>query len=109
MIVKCIRSDEWVSIGKEYTVLGVYGRGSEIKYRLIGNDKRTPALHKSHLFALTSSSIPGDWLFLVHSGDKWELSPAEFADDKFWTAYFDGNPAAKIKFAEVVSRLESTK
>lgn len=106
MRVRCIKKDAWVTAGKEYLVLGIYGRGTSFKYRLIGDDKRTPALHDSELFQLTAPQIPNDWIFRVFPDSEWEMTPAAWASEGFWTAYFDGDAAARAAFSQVVSALE---
>lgn len=105
MKVRCTTKDAWLTLGKEYIVLGVYGRGATFKYRLIGDDGRTPALHNAELFELTSSRIPGDWIFKVYPNKEWAITPAAWATHGFWTAYFDGDAAAKAIFTQVLSAL----
>lgn len=106
MKVRCIKKDAWLTIGKEYLVLGVYGGGASFKYRLIGDDNYTPALHDAGLFELISPQIPRDWIFRVYPGAEWEITPAAWATEGFWGAYFDGDVSAKTVFTEVVSTLE---
>ena len=105
MKVRCIKNDAWVTPGKEYLVLGVYGRGASIKYRLVGDDGHTPALQDAELFELTSPDIPKDWIFRVYPASEWEMTPAAWARDGFWTAYFEGDATAKVTYAQVVSAL----
>jgi len=103
--VRCIKSDAWVTLGKEYLVLGIYGRGASFKYRLVGDDGHTPALQDADSFELTSGQIPKDWIFRVYQASEWEIVPLGLAGDGFWTAYFDGDAAARIAFTQVVSTL----
>ena len=105
MRVRCTKNDAWVTIGKEYIVLGVYGRGISFKYRLIGDDTHTPALHDAALFELTSSQIPGDWVFRAYPNMEWEITPEAWAIEGFWPAYFDGDSTANDLFKKVVLAL----
>jgi hypothetical protein len=105
MKVRCIKQDSWLSVGREYLVLGTYGRGASFKYRLIADDGRTPALHDAELFELTSPLIPRDWVFKVYPSMEWEMAPTAWAGEGFWVAYFDGDAAAKTTFARIVSEL----
>jgi hypothetical protein len=106
MKVRCIKKDAWIAVGKEYPVLGLYGRGSSFKYRLIGDDNVTPALHDAELFEVTSPEIPEGWIFRVYPASEWEMTPAAWAREGFWTAYFDGDAVAKATFSHVVSALQ---
>lgn len=106
MKIRCVKKDAWVTIGVEYHVLGVHGRGALFKYRIVGDDSQTPALHDEKLFELTSSEIPKDWIFRVYPGSEWELTPSAWASGGFWTAYFDGDTAAKAIFTQVMSVLQ---
>jgi hypothetical protein len=106
--VRCIKKDPWVTVGKEYLVLGVYGREASFKYRLIGDDKITPALQDAELFELTSPQIPRDWIFRVYPESQWEMTPAAWATPGFWTAYFDGDADAKSIFSQVVLAMQES-
>jgi hypothetical protein len=106
MKVRCIKKDAWVTFGKEYLVFGVYGRGASLKYRLIGDDGHTPALQDAVLFELISSEIPKGWIFRIYPASEWEITPAAWASDGFWTSYFNGDAATKITFTQVVLELQ---
>jgi hypothetical protein len=103
--IRCIKKDPWLTIGKEYLVLGVYGRGNSFKYRILADDGRTPALHDSDLFELVSAKIPREWVFHVYPPSEWEISPAVLAEEGFWVAYFDGDATARADFDQVVLAL----
>lgn len=97
-------SDGWLTIGREYIVLGVYGRSGAIKYRILG-DERTPALHDVGQFRVLSSEIPSGWEFRLFDDQEWEITPAAFAGEGFWTAYFDGDPSARSAFDRIALEL----
>ena len=99
-------NDGWVTIGRNYLVLGVYGRSNTIKYRILGDDDRTPALQLAEQFEITSPEIPADWIFRVYSPSEWEILPAAWSIDGFWMAYFDGEPSAKAIFEQEVSAMK---
>jgi hypothetical protein len=103
--VRCVKKDAWVTIGKEYLILGIYGQRASFKYRLIGDDRHTPALHDEEIFELSSPEIPDGWIFRAYPASEWEMTPAAWASDGFWTAYFDGDAAAKALFSQVLSAL----
>lgn len=116
MKVACIRlnqpteanspnQDGWVTVGREYVVLEVCGRGSSLKYRILGDDGVTPALQAAEQFEITSPEIPSDWIFRVYPPQEWELTPAAWSADGFWMAYFDGDASAKDLFEKIASAL----
>ncbi len=100
-----VESDGWLTIGREYVVLGIYGREREIKFRILGDDGVTPALHKSDKFKIVSSDIPPDWIFRIFSGNEWEIGPLAWSNDGFWSAYFDGDLFARAIFDKIAVAL----
>ena len=99
------KSDGWLTIGREYVVLGIYGREREIKFRILGDDGTTPALHSSDRFKVISSDIPSDWTFRIFPGNEWEIGPAAWSGAGFWNAYFDGEPSARTVFDAIAIAL----
>lgn len=98
-------SDGWVTIGQEYVVLGIYGRGEEIKFRILGDDGTTPALQPAERFTVTLSNIPTDWVFRLYSSKEWEITPAAWSSNGFWVAYFDGEVSARASFISIATAL----
>lgn len=97
--------DGWITPGKNYIVLGIHGTKSEIKYRIVGDDGMTPALHVNNNFEIMNPSIPQGWIFKIYPNSEWELTPASWAEDGFWESYFDGNPNAVETFRDVADAL----
>jgi hypothetical protein len=62
-------------------------------------------LHDAESFELSSPRIATGWIFKSYANSEWEMTPAAWAADGFWTAFFDGDAAAKGIFAQVVSEL----
>lgn len=93
----------WLTIGKEYVVLSVYGRGDRLDYRIIGDDRFTPALQAASQFEIIDGNIPNDWMFRQYSDSEWVIMPAAWSADGFWVAYFDREASARAIFEQVVS------
>jgi hypothetical protein len=103
-----VKQDAWLTVGKEYVVLSVNGRGSTIKYRLLGDDRTTPALHNAEQFEITSPKIPEDWVFRIYPrASEWVITPSSWAGEGFWTAYFDADAAAKSLLEKTALAIES--
>lgn len=100
-------SDGWLTLNREYHVLGVYGRPSGMSYRILGDDGVTPALHPADRFQVTSPAIPNGWVLKTYRGSEWELTPALLAEDGFWELYFDGDSSAERTFRQVMTTVEA--
>lgn len=98
---------EWVSPGKTYVILGVFGHEQSIKYRIVGDNSGGPALHDAKLFDLQDKKIPSGWVFTPFSSGDWELGPIEFAGDGFWEKYFDGDLLTEEIFENIKNLLEA--
>ena len=104
------RSNGWLTVGNEYTVLSIYGgrQGVPIKYRLIGDrNQNTPAMHDVTQFEIISPDIPSGWTFKLYSDQEWSLEPAAWAKKGFWEAYFDQDKDAQEIFEKEVERIKS--
>jgi hypothetical protein len=90
-----------LTVGNEYTVLGIHGgEPGSIRYRLMGDDQHTPAIHNAEQFDIVSSEISSGWVFQIYPSLAWSLGPAAWAKKGFWEAYFDGDNEAKAIFDE---------
>ena len=98
-------SDGWLTIGKEYVVVSVYGRGDRLDYRIVGDDGFTPALQSAGQFEIVEDAIPDNWVFRRYSDSEWVIMPAAWAAEGFWTAYFDGDASARAAFDQVILQL----
>ena len=99
-------SSAWISVGSDYLVLGVYGRSSSIKLRIIGDDGRTPVLQDAEQFELISRTIPNNWTFRLLDKNEWEITPIAWSSDGFWVSYFNGDAEAKALFRDQVIAME---
>jgi hypothetical protein len=97
--------DGWLTIGRDYVVLEVYGRPSGVEYRLIGDDGLTPAIHSAEQFEIISPEIPNGWIFQMRADLSWVLRPFAWAEQSFWASYFDGDASAQSTFNRTVSEL----
>jgi hypothetical protein len=101
------KSDGWVTIGRHYVVLAVYGRGDGLRYRIIGDDGITPAFQDAEQFEITSSEIPTNWIFRVYPNLEWEMTHKAFSDSGFWSAFFDGDSSATSIFEQMVLEMNA--
>lgn len=117
MIVRCVRiineqtgellpPNSWLTIGKKYHVLSIFVADGEVpKYRLIGDDGVTPALHTSSQFDVVSDTLPSVWKAHSVPFKFFELAPGSWTAPGFWEAYFDGDPEAEAIFRESCRKL----
>ena len=118
MIVQCIMlgtptlnaapavNDGWITLGHKYAVLGVYGRHGTVRFRILGDNRMTPALHNSEHFEIVSATIPLGWIYDMGRANEWRIVPKTFSNPGFWTAYFDGDMEARRIFSVTLSELE---
>ncbi len=99
-------SDGWLTIGHEYIVLSIYGGKDSVKFRILDDQKVTPALHSAEHFVITDPTVPPDWAFNLNSEEEeWRLGPTAWSADGFWSAFFDGDPSAQALFDNVAAKL----
>lgn len=96
----------WLTVGKEYMVLGIYGDGATLKYRLIADDNHTPGLQDADQFEITAPEIPSGWMFHIYQAGQWVMQPSAWVKTGFWEAYFDQDEAAELIFDTEVLRLK---
>lgn len=102
-----LKSDGWLTIGREYVVLGIYGRGKDISFRILGDDGRIPALHSAEQFEIQVPELPANWVFHLFPGSDWEIGPTAWSGEGFWNAYFDGDALARDVFEKEVVTLDA--
>jgi len=104
-----VSCDSWLTVGSIYLVLGVYGRGSSIKFRVMSDEGVTPALHDANQFEIIAPEIPNSWIFRTFPNSEWQLIPAAWAGKGFWEAYFDRDAAARSLFDAEVAAMQEAK
>ena len=114
MRVRCIKpsfqgemppeGDRWLTIGREYDVLCVsFSADNTARFRLIGNDKHTPAIFAGELFEISDKSIPKNWVISRRGEHDYTFGPETWSEVGFWTRFFDGEPEAQAVFRHEVS------
>jgi hypothetical protein len=96
-----LEKSSWLTVGKVYHVLeiSIDQRGT-IKFRLVGDDEKTPALHLWTQFSLASNVIPSCWIVDLRPEVLFSLRPRTWAGRGFWERYFDGDSLAREQFEE---------
>jgi hypothetical protein len=107
MRVRCVRvpssrvgveleSSPWVTVGREYPVLGVLAVwGKRIKLHLLTDDGENIGWFESHCFEVTDSTFPSNWIAQIRDNGTFRLAPASWLVDGFWERYYDDfDPAA---------------
>ena len=89
------KASAWLTIGKIYYVLSViYSWSGVLKYRIIGDDQETPALHDARQFETVSSVIPSNWIVISSLDRGFQMMPKSWSRIGFWEEYFDGDSKA---------------
>jgi len=93
--------DRWLTIGREYDVLCVsFSADNHVSFRLIGNDKHTPALFGGELFDVTDQSIPKNWVVCKKGEREYTFGPRTWSEVGYWERFFDGDPEAQTVFGQ---------
>ena len=115
MKVKCVKfirpgDENFLTIGKEYLVLGLSITLNESKYRII-SDFGTPILCSIENFTITNQNISKNWIAQSYANNSFSMLPKRWADNSlwqysFWEDYFsDDDAKAKQVFEEEVAKM----
>jgi hypothetical protein len=118
MRVRCIKpsfqgeippdGDRWLTIGREYDVLCIsFSSDKHVSFRLIGNDKHTPALFGGELFDVTDQSIPKNWVICKTGEHDYTFGPRAWSEVGYWERYFDREEKAITVFHEQCNLMNS--
>ena len=90
-----------LAVGCEYVVLSIEASpGRQVSLRLVGDDKRLPALHSSDQFIIVTSDMPSNWEVQIGKNGFLELAPHSWLRAGFWEDYFDGEQTAIAAYEE---------
>lgn len=88
-------NDPWLTVGKTYSVLSIFFSWKGIlKFRLIGDDGKTPALHDARQFEPITSKLPKTWGIDFQPNNYFEIAPRTWLEQGFWERFFDGDKEA---------------
>lgn len=100
-IIDEIKGDEkdsspFLTVGKEYVVLGIYIKNHDIqKYLIISDDNDdVPILTNVSQFRITCNRIPKCWRVGLNLNGKLYFAPEEWEKDDFWEDLYDEKPEA---------------
>lgn len=89
-------SSPWVTVDREYTVLGVLAEfGGRIQLNLLTDDGQSLGWFGSDCFLTLDPAIPPSWSSRIREGGTLELAPHDWLSEGFWERYYEGNPAAQ--------------
>jgi hypothetical protein len=101
-----LQTSPWLTIGKEYLVLGIYlPFAGTLMFRLLGDDGATPALHDASQFEVISGFLPSEWKVEMVPRKYLSLEPEPWLAPGFWDAYFNLDPDAKAVFDRSFKRM----
>jgi hypothetical protein len=78
----------------------IFSKDGRAQVRLIGKEPNTPALFDLQQFEIVSPKLPTSWIIVSYSEGSYTLTPASWAERKFWEMYFDREPKAVQLFEE---------
>jgi hypothetical protein len=69
-----------------------------MKFRILGEEKATPALFEPEMFEIVTSVIPAVWVVTSPKPGALSFTPASWSRPGFWEDFFDGHPEARATF-----------
>ena len=118
MKVRCIRllnehtgapveESSWLTVGRTYRVLEIgLDKGMKVKFRLVGDDKQTPACHDFDQFEAVSHYVPTCWGVEFRPGVFLLFGPKAWMEEGFWIRYFDGEYRERKIFDEIYKMIQ---
>lgn len=96
----------WLTIGKEYVVLGIEVYNNKTYYLFIDDSSNeVPGLHKSDQFEVTSKKLSKSWIIRPSLLGIFFLIPAAWDYDDFWDKCYDGDPEALETYKREVRKI----
>ena len=118
MIVRCTsavrpdgesQSDNWFSVGNDYTVIGLFAEGGKgITFRIVSDDHGTPILVAAEMFEVVQGLLPHNWVASGGANGRLVLQPAAWSEPGFWEGYFDGRLEAEAIFDRELAVIEAS-
>ena len=91
-----VDSSPWVSLDREYTVLGVLAEvGGRVQLHLLTDDGQSFGWFDSDCFLTVDLTIPSTWSARIGEGGTLELAPQDWFAEGFWERYYDGDPSSR--------------
>jgi len=119
MRVKCLRlqhngkilksgSDGWLTVGKEYLVIGLHcGQAREPSYWVLTDEPNSPIFKGISFFEVVDGTIPGTWIARSFVAGGFEIIPKEFSDHFSLEDLVNKTPDAIACFNAIVAKLEN--
>ncbi len=115
MKVRCIRqfdamgtpiaTSAWLTTGVVYHVLEIVSDREGTKFRILGDEKNTPAYQLASQFEIVTNSIPKCWVVTFADHNFLMCAPAAWRENGFWDRFFDRDPAAINLFNETFKQI----
>ncbi|HEY2567136.1 MAG TPA: hypothetical protein VGH95_05480 [Candidatus Aquirickettsiella sp.] len=105
MKVKCItiynehtktyeKESSWITIGKEYIVLGIEIRPHEVSYLIASDSEQMPILQYATQFEIISGKVPSNWKILPDKFALFSILPSAWCEPGLMEAFYDQDPEA---------------
>jgi hypothetical protein len=99
----------WVKLDAEYPVLSVLAApAGRVQVQILTEDGRSAGWFDAAMFMTSDSSVPSNWVVSIGECGEFELGPARWAAPGYWESFYDGDPQARVIFAEELSVILAT-
>ena len=88
------KESSWITIGKEYIVLGLTIRLNEITYLIATDQDEMPASQNAIQFEIISGKIPSNWKIIPGEFAFLFILPSAWCEPGIMEAFYDQDPEA---------------
>lgn len=99
--------DPWLTLGKEYAVLGILIKLKKFSIQVPSDDDDRPVFFDLQFFDIIDSRIPNGWNFFQRDVNTYNLCPTEFGNPTFWDLFHNSDLETVQIFQAVVNKIKT--
>lgn len=86
--------NSWLTIGKEYVVLGIEVRQNKVSFLIVSDSIGQPVLANAIQFEVLNKRIPNTWRISTEALALFSIEPEAWQKPGFWEDCYDHEPEA---------------
>ena len=98
-------TSQQMTVGEVYHVLEIGIEAGRTVFRILGDERMTPALYDAELFELVSHVVPPTWKIVSNRPGRYWLRPEPWTPKEFWLELYDRQPAAVRCFDDELQKI----
>ncbi|MGB8807012.1 hypothetical protein A1D18_01810 [Candidatus Rickettsiella isopodorum] len=89
-----VKESSWITIGKEYIILGIEIRKNEVSYLIASDSEQMPVLQNAIQFEIINGKIPSNWKIVPDELALFSILPSAWCEPGIMEAFYDHEPEA---------------